>query len=171
LPGLRWFDRDRTACTFPDYSRSYVGYQMSAVNRDVDASAPTIFELTGTSLGALSVITRGLPPRQRIGSITPRSALRAARTHFSGDLAGWLEIDRIAADQLARRVRVEQPDFAFGALTGVDKVSHARGQGSPLRSMPSASSTKPRLDSRRCRAKRPLGRHAPVDRERSRPLA
>jgi hypothetical protein len=132
LPGLRWFDRDRTACTFPDYSRSYVGYQMSAVNRDVDPSAPTIFELTGTSLGALSVITRGLPPGQRIGSITPRSALRAARTHFSGDLAGWLEIDRIAADQFVRRLRVEQPDLAFAALTGVDKVSHARGQGSPM---------------------------------------
>jgi type I phosphodiesterase/nucleotide pyrophosphatase len=132
LPGLRWFDRDRTACTFPDYSRSYVGYQMSAVNRDVDPSASTIFELTATSLGALSVITRGLPPRQRIGSITPRSALRAARTHFSGDLAGWLEIDRIAADQFVRRARVEQPDFAFAALTGVDKVSHAQGQNSPL---------------------------------------
>ncbi len=25
LPGLRWFDRSREACTFPDYSRSYVG--------------------------------------------------------------------------------------------------------------------------------------------------
>jgi hypothetical protein len=132
LPGLRWFDRDRTACTFPDYSRSYVGYQMSAVNRDVDADAPTIFELAGTSLGALSVITRGLPSRHRIGSITPRSALRAARTHFSGNLAGWLAIDRDSAEQVVRRVRVDQPDFVFAALTGVDKVSHARGQDSPM---------------------------------------
>jgi Type I phosphodiesterase / nucleotide pyrophosphatase len=132
LPGLRWFDRARTACAFPDYSRSYVGYQMSAVNDDLDTAAPTVFELAGTSLGALSVITRGLPSHQRIGSITPRSALRAARTHFSGDLAGWLEIDRIAAGQLIRRIRVEQPDFVFAALTGVDKVSHARGQDSPM---------------------------------------
>jgi hypothetical protein len=132
LPGLRWFDRERTACTFPDYSRSYVGYQMSAVNRDVDPAAPTIFELAGTSLGALSVITRGLATRQRIGSITPRSALRAARTHFSGDLAGWLAIDRDSADEVVRRVRIEQPDFVFAALTGVDKVSHARGQDSPM---------------------------------------
>lgn len=132
LPGLRWFDRERTACTFPDYSRSYVGYQMSAVNRDVDPAAPTIFELAGTSLGALSVITRGLATHQRIGSITPRSALRAARTHFSGDLAGWLAIDRDSADEVVRRVRIEQPDFVFAALTGVDKVSHARGQDSPM---------------------------------------
>src|SRR4026208_1591249 len=35
LPGLRWFDRSREACSFPDYSRSYVGYQMGAVNRDI----------------------------------------------------------------------------------------------------------------------------------------
>jgi len=132
LPGLRWFDRDRVACSFPDYSRSYVGYQMSAVNRDIDQSAPTIFELTGSSLGALSVITRGLLAEQRIGSITPGSALRAARTHFSGDLAGWLDIDRISAGQVVRRIRVEQPDFVFAALTGVDKVSHARGQSSPM---------------------------------------
>lgn len=132
LPGLRWFDRDRAVCSFPDYSRSYVGYQMSAVNRDLDPSTPTIFELAATSLGALSVITRGLPPHQRIGSITPRSALRAARTHFSGDLAGWLDIDRTSAEQVVRRIRVEQPDFVFAALTGVDKVSHARGQSSPM---------------------------------------
>ncbi len=132
LPGLRWFDRSRSACSFPDYSRSYVGYQMSAIDDDLDATAPTAFELAETSLGALSVITRGLPSRQRIGSITPASALRGARTHFSGDLAGWLAIDRIAADMLVRRIRVEQPDFVFAALTGVDKVSHARGQDSPM---------------------------------------
>src|SRR4051812_36153756 len=36
LPGLRWFDRSRETCSFPDYSRSYVGYQMRAVDRDLD---------------------------------------------------------------------------------------------------------------------------------------
>src|SRR5262245_62797095 len=45
LPGLRWYDRARTDCTFPDYTRSYVGYQMGAVDRDIAADAPTIFEL------------------------------------------------------------------------------------------------------------------------------
>src|SRR3954469_26043805 len=60
LPGLRWFDRARTACSFPDYSRSYVGYQMGAVDRDIDVDAPTIFELCSPSLGALNVIGRGL---------------------------------------------------------------------------------------------------------------
>jgi hypothetical protein len=132
LPGLRWFDRARTATTGPDYTRSYVGYQMGAVDRDIAADAPTIFELSGSSLGALNVIGRGLPKDRRIGSITPRSAFRAARTHFSGNVAGWLQIDREVADQVVRRVREERPDFMFAALTGVDKVSHARGHGSPM---------------------------------------
>jgi hypothetical protein len=132
LPGLRWFDRAREVCSFPDYSRSYVGYQMAAVDRDIAADAPTIFELCGSSLGALNVIGRGLPARDRIGSFTPLSALRAARTHFAGNVDGWLRIDREVASQVVRRVRDDRPEFVFAALTGVDKVSHARGQDSPM---------------------------------------
>jgi hypothetical protein len=132
LPGLRWFDRARTACRFPDYTRSYVGYQIGEVNRDIDPDAPTIFELCRSSLGALNVIGRGLPKRDRIGSLMPRSAFRAARTHFTGNVAGWLRIDRDVADQVVHRVRRDAPEFVFAALTGVDKVSHARGQDSPM---------------------------------------
>lgn len=132
LPGLRWFDRERSVCSFPDYTRSYVGYQMGAVDRDIAADAPTAFELCESGLGALNVISRGLPPENRIGSISPRSALRAARTHFSGNVAGWLQIDRDVADTVVRRVRSERPQFTFAALTGVDKVSHARGHTSPM---------------------------------------
>jgi hypothetical protein len=132
LPGLRWFDRAREVCSFPDYTRSYVGYQMSAVDRDIATDAPTIFELCNGSVGALNVIGRGLPARDRIGSITATSALRAARTHFSGNVAGWLQIDRDVASQVTRRIRNDKPEFVFAALTGVDKVSHARGHGSPM---------------------------------------
>ncbi len=132
LPGLRWFDRDRTTLRPPDYSRSYVGYQMGAVDRDIDAEAPTMFELSTSSLGALNVIGRGLAKRNRIGSITPRSAFRAARTHFTGDVAGWLRIDGDVATQVVDRVREDAPEFVFAAFTGVDKVSHARGQQSPM---------------------------------------
>jgi hypothetical protein len=130
LPGLRWFDRARTACRFPDYTRSYVGYQMSAVDRDLDPEAPTIFELCEESLAALSVISRGLHKTRRIGAITARSAFRAATTHFRGNVAGWLDIDRDVADQVVDRVRTDRPAFTFAALTGVDKVSHSRGHES-----------------------------------------
>ena len=132
LPGLRWFDRARTACRFPDYTRSYVGYQMSAVDRDLDPDAPTIFELCDESLAALSVISRGLEKSRRIGAITARSAFRAATTHFRGNVAGWLDIDRDVADQIVDRIQRDRPAFTFAALTGVDKVSHARGHASPM---------------------------------------
>jgi hypothetical protein len=132
LPGLRWFDRARAVCSFPDYSRSYVGYQMGAVDGDIDPSSPTMFELCDTSVGALNVIGRGLPITQRVGRVTPFSVFRAARTHFSGNVAGWLQIDREIAAQVRRRVREEKPEFTFAAMMGVDKVSHARGQDDPM---------------------------------------
>lgn len=138
LPGLRWFDRSRTVCSFPSYSRSYVGYEMRELDRDLSPEAPTIFELCGRSLGALSVISRGLAWRRRIGAFALSSArswryaMRAAKTHFRGDVAGWLRIDRDVASEVAARVRNERPEFVFVALTGVDKSSHARGHEAPV---------------------------------------
>ena len=132
LPGLRWFDRARTTCTFPDYTRSYVGHQMRELDRDLDPDAPTIFERCRSSLGALSVIGRGLDSRDRVGSLTLRSALRAAATHFRGDVRGWLAIDRDVSREVVERVRRERPAYVFAALTGVDKASHADGHDSPV---------------------------------------
>ncbi|HEU4723227.1 MAG TPA: alkaline phosphatase family protein, partial [Gemmatimonadaceae bacterium] len=77
IPGLRWYDRTRTACGWPDYARSYVGHQMRRFDADLDATAPTIFELVPNSIAALSVVTRGLDPTRRIGALNARSALRA----------------------------------------------------------------------------------------------
>ena len=132
LPGLRWFDRSRRTCTFPDYTRSYVGHQMRELDRDLDPDAPTIFELSRSSLGALNVIGRGLSPRDRVGALTLRSALRAATTHFRGDVRGWLDIDRRVSREVVERVRREQPDYVFAALTGIDKTSHAEGHDAPI---------------------------------------
>lgn len=132
LPGLRWFDRAREVCTFPDYTRSYVGYQFGRVDGDIDPAAPTIFEHCDSSLGALNVIGRGLPKERRIGRLTLRAGVRAARTHFAGNVAGWLDIDREVARQVVARVARDRPELVFAALTGVDKVSHARGQDSPM---------------------------------------
>ena len=126
LPALRWYDRERAQAAFPHYTRSYVGHEMRHVDRDIDASAPTIFELAQPAVGALSVITRGLAARQRIG-MGLGFAVRAARTHFSGNVGGWLTIDRAIGHEIARRIRVERPRFVFAALTGIDKTSHAEG--------------------------------------------
>ena len=128
LPGLRWFDRSRATCSFPTFARSYVGHQMRRVDRDLDPTAPTLFELASRSVGALSVISRGLAPRSRVTT----STARVARTHFSGNVRGWLDIDRDVVEEVVRRVRDERPDFVFAALTGIDKSSHAQGHGAPI---------------------------------------
>ncbi len=128
LPGLRWFDRAREACSFPDYSRSYVGYQMGAVNRDINPDAPTIFELVPESAAALSMITRGLPRSRQIASLTAASAIRAAVTHFRGDVDAWLDVDREISQKVIARVQSRHSPYVFAAFMGVDKMSHAEGQ-------------------------------------------
>ena len=129
LPGLRWFDRQRETARGFANCRSYVGSEMRHVDRDLADDAPTLFELAGPSVGALSVICRGLRRRERIGRSVAFIA-RAARTHFAGNVAGWLDIDRRVGEAAARRLREYRPRVAFIALTGIDKTSHAAGHDS-----------------------------------------
>ncbi len=132
VPGLRWYDRSRARCGWPDHARSYVGYEIGRIDSDLDPTAPTIFELAPHSLAALSVITRGLAPSRRVGSLTVRMAARAALTHFRGRAERWLDVDREVVETMTRRMREERPDYLFAALTGIDKASHARGHDDPL---------------------------------------
>jgi hypothetical protein len=131
LPALRWYDRARSACRWPSYARSYIGPQCRFLDGDLDADAETMFELTDSSIGALSVIRRGLPYDRQIGSGAAFVA-RTAATHFRGNVAGWLDIDRRVGDSFVRRVHDERPEYAFLALTGIDKTSHAAGHDAPL---------------------------------------
>ena len=131
VPGIRWYDRSRTRGRWPDYARSYVGIQFTQFDSDIEATAPTIFELVPHSVAALSVVTRGLAPSRRHGTITAKSVLRVALTHFRGRAEAWLDIDREVRDTIPRRIREDRPDFVFAALAGVDKTSHARGHESP----------------------------------------
>ncbi len=104
---------------------------MRFVDRDIDSASPTIFELAKPSMGALSVIARGLRRRDRVGRGAAFVA-RAAITHFRGDVRGWLAIDRNIGEKVARRLRTSRMKFAFVALTGIDKTSHAGGQDDAL---------------------------------------
>ena len=131
LPGIRWYDRAASASTFLPRARSYVGSEFRKVDRDLDPLAPTLFELSESNVAALSVIGRGLKPRDREGH-TLAFALRAARVHFSGDVRGWLAIDRDIGARIASRIRAERPRVAFCALTGIDKTSHAEGHDAPV---------------------------------------
>jgi len=131
MPGIRWYDRARTRARWPAHSRSYVGFDMREVGRDLDAGAPTIFELATSRLGALSVIERGLTRREKVARGVGFVA-RAAFTHFRGDVHGWLAIDRHVGARVAERIARERPQFTFCALTGIDKTSHAVGHDSPV---------------------------------------
>lgn len=133
LPGLRWYDRTRRLARMPFHSRSYVGAEMRHVDTDLDPAAPTIFELAPSSLAAMNVIGRGLRKEERLGHGL-RFVLRTGVTHFRGDVRGWLAIDRDIAAQFTQRFFAERPAFAFAALTGIDKTSHARGHESSLTS-------------------------------------
>ena len=129
LPGLRWYDRERKTCRLPGNSRSYVGFEMRHVDGDLDPAAPTIFELAQSSIAALNVIGRGLSSRDLVGRKLGFIA-RTARTHFTGRVQGWLEIDREISGEVVDRIRTERPDFVFAALTGIDKTSHSEGHAS-----------------------------------------
>jgi arylsulfatase A-like enzyme len=104
---------------------------MRFVDRDIDRASPTIFELAKPSIGALSVIGRGLRRRERIGQ-SPAFIARAAATHFRGNVRGWLAIDRLVGEEAAFRLRKQRARFAFIALTGIDKSSHAQGHDAPI---------------------------------------
>jgi hypothetical protein len=131
LPGLRWYDRSGRITGITGRSRSYVGSQMRFVDRDIDPASPTLFELAKPSFGALSVIGRGLRRQNRIGRSLAFVA-RAAATHFRGNVRGWLAIDRRVGEEAAHRLRTKKARYAFVALTGIDKTSHAEGQDAAI---------------------------------------
>jgi hypothetical protein len=129
VPGIRWYDRERTRARWPAYSRSYVGYDIKSVNGDIDPASQTLWDLSGSRLSNLSVIERGLKNREKVA----RGAgfvVRVAFTHFRGNVAGWLDIDRHLGEQIAERIGREKPEIAFCALTGIDKTSHSTGHDS-----------------------------------------
>ena len=81
------------------------------------------------SLGALNVIGRGLAAARSASGRSRRARRCARRARISRATSrDGSRSTATSPTQVARRVRDERPEFAFAALTGVDKVSHARGQ-------------------------------------------
>ncbi len=130
VPGIRWLDRAGGIAWAPRNARSYVGAEALLQDGDLARAHPTLFELAPMSLAALSPIGRGLAPGARLGA-SARWWPRLAWTHFRGDLAGWLRLERDLAGEFAARVDGEQPALAFFAHPGIDKLSHALGPDAP----------------------------------------
>lgn len=130
VPGIRWWDRTRTATRWPSHSRSYVGFEALRADRDLTPEHRTLFEYADRPLGAFTPHGRGLAPGQRIGASLAFGA-RMAWTHFRGDVPGWLRLDRELSARVAARVREQRPDVAFLAHAGIDKLSHQLGHDAP----------------------------------------
>jgi hypothetical protein len=130
VPGIRWFDRTRSATQWPGYSRSYVGFEALRADRDLTTDHRTLFELASNPLAAFTPHGRGLRGTQRLGT-GARFGLQMAWTHFRGDLKRWLALDRQLGRDIAERVRRDHPDVAFVAHPGIDKLSHQLGHGAP----------------------------------------
>jgi arylsulfatase A-like enzyme len=130
LPGLRWYDRDRTATLWPAYARSYVGLGGMRADKDLTRDFRTLFELEPRSIGGFTYVGRGLSTARRIGTGWAFGA-RLAWTHFRGDLDGWMRFDRWLGEEFVRRIVAQKPRVAFLAHPGIDKLSHQFGQNSP----------------------------------------
>lgn len=131
LPGLRWFDRSHTRCRRFPYARSYLGAEMRHLDEDLDPSHPTLFELAPSRFNAMSMLGRGTNRSERLGR-DARTLVRAAYTHWVGNVEGWIALDEHVARVSTRHIIEHRPDFACVALLGLDKASHTAGHDSAL---------------------------------------
>lgn len=125
LPGLRWYDRTRTLGWTLVPTRSYAGIDIWHVDRDVDHHSPTLLELARPSLSAMSMLARGAS-HGRIGR-SMAWMLRAAPSHFRGDLEGWRGVEQLATQRFLERFERTRPRCSVLAITSPDKFAHQRG--------------------------------------------
>jgi hypothetical protein len=132
LPGLRWYDRARSLSWSPAQARSYAGIDIWHVDGDVQADAPTLLELARPSLAGMSMLGRGAS-HGRIGR-SLAWMLRAAPSHFRGDLLGWRRVEQQATRAFLSRFAAVRPRASVLAITSPDKFAHAYGSDSaPVR--------------------------------------
>ncbi|MBA3917615.1 MAG: hypothetical protein C0516_03400 [Gemmatimonas sp.] len=129
LPGLRWFDRQRSLRWAAAPARSYAGIDIWQVDRDVHAHLPTVFEMAQPSLSAMSMLGRGVSHGHVGRSVA--WMLRAAPSHFRGDLFGWQRVEQRATAAFFRRFSAVRPRISVLALTSPDKFAHKYGPHAP----------------------------------------
>ncbi len=132
LPGLRWYDRARTATLWPAHARSYVGVGAPRADFDLTTTHRTLFEHEPRSLGAFTYVGRGLDNARRVGAGWIPFGAKMAWTHFRGDLASWMRFDRWIGDESIARIMRQRPRVAFIAHPGIDKQSHRFGAAHPV---------------------------------------
>ena len=121
MTGYRWFDRGAYRPGLPPGPwclRSYTGPEALLMNRDIDPSVRTLFELTREAVNVFGVINRGVSPRNNLWR--RRKIALWLHSHFRND---YDRADRATAAALLEAV-AQDPEFAFVAFPGVDWNSH-----------------------------------------------
>lgn len=121
MTGYRWFDRAAYRPGLPPGPwclRSYTGPEALWMNRDIDPSVRTLFELTRDPVNVFGVINRGVPAANNLWR--GRKIALWLHSHFRGD---YDRADRATAAALLDAV-ARDSEFAFVAFPGVDWNSH-----------------------------------------------
>ena len=127
VPGLRWYDRKRKVGLWPANARSYAGIDIWQLDRDLSKHVPTLFELAGPSLSAMSMLGRG--SHMNIGR-SVAFMLRVSPSHFRGDLHAWRRAEQYATSKFLQQFERRRPRFATLAITSADKRAHKEGGAS-----------------------------------------
>ena len=127
IPGLRWFDRGEYARSRLSIHRfrDYCGPGSYLADRDLEPSAPTLYELVRPSMNVFGMVSRGAGPwRNALYFTRVAYAWRLKRT---GD---WRPIDARGELELLRAVS-RGHRFIFYAFLSVDGESHRFGPDDP----------------------------------------
>ncbi len=125
MPGLRWFDRSRSARLSIGNARSYSGIDIWRTHDDVPVSAPTVFELATPSLASMSMFARGASLGNIGRSLT--WMLRSIRPHFAGIPEQWRVLEQKATARFFRSFRNSRPRFSMLTINTPDKYAHRWG--------------------------------------------
>ncbi|MCG3217449.1 MAG: alkaline phosphatase family protein [Candidatus Heimdallarchaeota archaeon] len=120
VPGSRWIEKEH----FPydkklsfKGSRSYVGYEASRIDKDLNPEISTLFEVFEDSYSWASPINRGVPTKRQIGGITDSLFIFAKISHY------WEVIDAVGFSKIKKLIKGDW-EFAFFVFPAVDELSH-----------------------------------------------
>jgi hypothetical protein len=124
IPGYRWFDRERYARRPVSLMRfrNYHGLGSYMMDRDLDKSARTLFEILRPSSNIFSGISRGTGFRRNAAYFRRiPAALRFYRT------GSWEHVDLAGERFLLRAARRRHEKFTFHTTYSIDEYSHHDG--------------------------------------------
>lgn len=120
IPGIRWLDRTEFNKSTSSHAgrRSYVGYENSFFNRDLNPDVKTLYDEVSPCFSINSIITRGLE-KTSFMNMLPQSLLMlyAKLSHH------WKPVDAFAERHFFKALK-ESYKFFFVSFLRIDEESH-----------------------------------------------